>query len=197
MSFVFSEEFVLFDLEYAAWEDSQERNWSGPNEYREIIQIGAIRVSSDLVEQNSFLAYVRPVKNPKLSDFIIGLTGISQDDIEQKGIAYPDAFQEFTRFVGDIHAYCWGKDIEVIKENNMLTGVSATLSPDQYENLRPMMAADFSEIDVDVAKYSSGTLISAFGADSGRRAHDAVNDMRNLLDAIRELGSQKGSLPNE
>ena len=32
---------VVYDLEYTAWEGSLERNWGGPNEDPEIIQIGA------------------------------------------------------------------------------------------------------------------------------------------------------------
>ena len=40
-------EFVLFDLEFTAWEGSLERGWSEPWEAREIIQIGAVRVKDD------------------------------------------------------------------------------------------------------------------------------------------------------
>jgi hypothetical protein len=36
--------FVLFDTEYTAWSGSHERDWSGPGEHRELIQLSAIRV---------------------------------------------------------------------------------------------------------------------------------------------------------
>ncbi len=35
---------VVYDLEYTAWEGSLERNWSGPNEDPEIVQIGAVKI---------------------------------------------------------------------------------------------------------------------------------------------------------
>jgi hypothetical protein len=31
---------AFFDLEYTAWEGSKARNWAGPGEHREIIEIG-------------------------------------------------------------------------------------------------------------------------------------------------------------
>mgnify|MGYP003746969009 FL=1 len=33
---------VIFDLELTSWPGINERNWSRPNEHREIIQIGAV-----------------------------------------------------------------------------------------------------------------------------------------------------------
>lgn len=38
------ETFIIFDTEYTSWEGSQERNWNGENEFRELVQISAIRV---------------------------------------------------------------------------------------------------------------------------------------------------------
>ena len=185
MKVTFPDELVLYDLEYTAWEGSQERKWSGPNEYREIIQIGAIRVSPDLVERDSFLEYVRPVKNPQLSDFITELTGISQDDIDTKGISFSTAFEKFRAFVGETTSYCWGRDTEILEENTGFAGVPQSLPRCQFADLRPIAREAFSDAGVDIDDYSSGTLIQAFGIDSGRRAHDAINDMRNLLDAIK------------
>ena len=188
MQFRFPPEFVLFDLEYTAWEESQSRNWSGPNEYREVIQVGAIHVvGTELTESASFLEYVRPVKNPMLSDFVIGLTGISQLDIDTKGLAFLEAFNKFKIFVGSTPVFCWGKDIEILEENTVFADASEILSTDQFKNLRPLMRADFVATGINIDDYTSGTLIQAFGKDTGRRAHDAVNDMRNLLDALREL----------
>ncbi len=38
---------AVLDLEWTAWEGSQESGWAGPGEKREIIQIGAIRLHND------------------------------------------------------------------------------------------------------------------------------------------------------
>jgi hypothetical protein len=36
--------FVFYDTEYTSWEGAMARNWSGPNEHRELVQLSAIRV---------------------------------------------------------------------------------------------------------------------------------------------------------
>ncbi|MBI5645078.1 exonuclease domain-containing protein [Candidatus Kaiserbacteria bacterium] len=186
--FQFPREFVLFDLEYTAFEDSKLHKWSRPGEHREIIQIGAIRATSpDLNEQDSFLEYVRPAINPQLSDFIVGLTGITQIDIDSKGIPYPNAYRKFKTFVGMIPAFCWGDDADVFAENNELADEPEELPNGQFQNLRPILAPEFAAIGIDISTSSSGTLIQEFGTADARRAHDALNDMRNLLDAIRLL----------
>lgn len=182
----FPRQFVLFDFEYTAWEKSQERGWSDPGEHREIIQIGAIRVSGpDLSETDSFLEYVKPVKNPRLSEFIIQLTGITQADIESRGLLFPDALKKFERFIGNTPAYCWGRDTEVLRENYELARITTSLRSEQLANLRPLMAPIFLTEGVDIGEYTSGTLIRAFSKKPSLRAHDALNDMRNLLEAIR------------
>ena len=33
-----TDRFVIYDTEYTAWEGSLARNWSGPNEHRELLQ---------------------------------------------------------------------------------------------------------------------------------------------------------------
>ena len=90
------EKFILFDTEYTAWPGSVERMWSGPNEYREIIQVGGILVSRESMEETDhFTYYVRPVKNPQLSQYFIELTKITQHDVDTKGLLYTDALARF------------------------------------------------------------------------------------------------------
>lgn len=37
---------VIADLESTSWEGAQESGWSGPGQFREIVQIGAVRVDA-------------------------------------------------------------------------------------------------------------------------------------------------------
>jgi hypothetical protein len=36
--------FVFYDTEYTSWEGAMQRNWSGLDEHRELVQLSAIRV---------------------------------------------------------------------------------------------------------------------------------------------------------
>ena len=79
---IFSEnKAVIFDLELTSWPGSNERNWSLPDEHREIIQIGAVKIETegDMQEINTFQILVRSLINPILSDYIIDLTGHHMD----------------------------------------------------------------------------------------------------------------------
>ena len=53
---------VVFDLEWTAWEGSRDRNWSGPKEEREIIEIGAVKIdgANGFAETVRFENLVRP-----------------------------------------------------------------------------------------------------------------------------------------
>ncbi len=84
--------FIVMDLEYTAWEGSLERNWSGPGEVREIIQLGAVEVTRTVrtwVVGRRLDVHVRPKINPNLSLFIQKLTGISLKKYKTKALASP------------------------------------------------------------------------------------------------------------
>ena len=101
--FSFPGRFILLDTEYTSWDGSYERGWSGPNEYKEIIQIGAIVVDGkSLTEEGAFSVFIKPVKNPNLSDFIIELTGITQEKIDAEGISLPEALRRLCAGSPDI-----------------------------------------------------------------------------------------------
>ena len=38
---------TVFDLEYTAWECSMARSWLTPGEFREVVQIGAVKLDAD------------------------------------------------------------------------------------------------------------------------------------------------------
>ena len=39
--------FVIMDLEWTSWEGAKKRQWSGPGEEMEIVQIGALKLRDD------------------------------------------------------------------------------------------------------------------------------------------------------
>jgi inhibitor of KinA sporulation pathway (predicted exonuclease) len=181
-------QFILFDTEYTAWEGSRESDWKKPGQYKEIIQIGALKVEgATLAEKGEFSIFVKPVKNPELSDFITNLTGITQEVVDSKGVSLENALLNFSKFVGDLEMYSYGIDAQVIKENCDLLGIDFPLKMESCHNLRPMMYPELAARNIPgYESYTSGTLLEAFGKEGGR-AHDAVNDMRNLLVVLREL----------
>jgi len=52
---------IVFDTEFTAWQGSMERHWSGPGEFREIVQIGGISVDvATFAETGAFSVLIKP-----------------------------------------------------------------------------------------------------------------------------------------
>ncbi len=173
---------IVFDTEYTTWEGAQERDWKGPGEFREIIQIGALRVSGpNFLEKGQFLIHVKPKANPMLSEYCKALTGITQDTIDREGISFPKAIASFFQWSQHDTLHCYGKDSSVLKENCALHGIPFPFGDDRFVNIREIVRG----YGVDDTKYMSSTLVEAFGGAITRRGHDALNDARTLVDAFR------------
>lgn len=94
-------EFVLFDMEYASWKgfltDTEENK-----KKVEIVQIAALKIDSlNLKVVDTFNVYVKPYFTPKLTQYFIDLTQITDDLLDKKGIRFLDAYEKFASFVGD------------------------------------------------------------------------------------------------
>ena len=75
-------EAVIYDLEYTTWSGAHERKWSGKDEYREIIRIGAISIDLDSLQEIEALdLIVKPSVNPILSDYCVKVTDITDEQI--------------------------------------------------------------------------------------------------------------------
>lgn len=182
---------VVFDTEFTAWAGSMERNWSGPGEFREIVQIGAVRLdAATLDETASFSVLIRPVKNSVLSDYFVALTRITNQRLHDEGTDFAAAAKAFAVFVGKRKLFCYGRDDRIIAKNAELLGAPKLWSNTSATNLREWLV----EIGIKLAGVSSGTLARHVGSMSQGLAHDALIDARSLAEAVRYL--VKNGAPN-
>src|SRR5665213_189095 len=90
---------TVFDLEYTAWECSMARHWLEPGQFREVVQIGAVKLDGrDLSLLDEFDVLVRPRINPALSPYFENLTGIGNDAVAVRGLDFVDAYGRFAAF---------------------------------------------------------------------------------------------------
>ena len=179
---------VVFDLEFTSWPGSNERNWSLPNEDREIIQIGAVKIETtgDMREVDSFQILVRPLKNPILSDYIVNLTKITQEKVEKEGILFPLALSRFINFIGEhpIDILSNGGDEEVIEENCQIHNIPFLSIFKKSTDLKIY----FSEVlGISRKNCTSGMLPELFGLNNHEKQHDAFGDARSISQALRYL----------
>lgn len=78
-----TEQFIVFDTEYASWQGFL----NAPEEEKkkaEIVQIAALKINSrDLSVAEKLNLYVKPRFAPKLTDYFINLTGITDELLAQ------------------------------------------------------------------------------------------------------------------
>lgn len=175
---------VIYDTEYTAWQGSIARNWQGPGEHREIVEIGAICIDSrSLAELGAFSVLVRPQKNPILSDYFVGLTGITNDLLASAATGFAEALARFDRFVGVHSIYAYGRDDHAMAETASLQKVAFNPARWHTNNLRDW----FAKAGLDIARLHSSDLAAACGASNMARAHRALDDARAIAVAIRAL----------
>jgi hypothetical protein len=166
-------EAVIYDLEYTTWSGALERRWSGKDEYREIIRIGAVSVDLDSLQEIEALdVFVKPSINPILSDYCVKLTDITNEQIQAEGIALHEALHKFADFVGKRNIFSYGTDIWVILENLRLNNVAFNARALQGD--RPIVINEYNQTDsclesnvVEVTLYGSDLLNTLGGISEG------------------------------
>jgi inhibitor of KinA sporulation pathway (predicted exonuclease) len=178
------DEVLIFDTEFTAWSGSVAREWKGPGEYREIVQIGAVIINArDFGELATFSVLVKPVLNPVLSTYFEKLTRITNERVQREGLTFAQAATRFMDFAGARKSFCYGRDDLIIAENAKLLGQSSTWSFAKSKNLRHWL----TEVGVPLSGIHSGELAAHVGSASQGVAHDALTDARSLAEAVRYL----------
>jgi inhibitor of KinA sporulation pathway (predicted exonuclease) len=177
---------VVFDLEYTAWEGSMAARWSRPGEAREVVQIGAVRLDAarGLAETAEFQILVRPRLNPRLSDYFVRLTGITQEMVDCDGQSFAGGLTAFAAFVSDAAAILSnGRDHAVLLENCRINDVPCPLAAERFVDLAPWFLRRLG----GERHVMSSELADCLGLAAAERAHDALGDARSVATALRHL----------
>ena len=132
---------MILDLEWTAWEGSLARRWSEPWEFREVIAIGALRVRAERFETCGELeVFVRPVKNPSLSEYIVQLTGITDALLAKRGVSFAEGLARFAEFAEAAPILANGGDGSVLRENCLLNAIPFPFDAGRVRTIRPALA---------------------------------------------------------
>ena len=168
---------VIFDLEFTAWEGSLESRWTRPGELTEVVQIGAVKLDgTSLKEVDSFNMLVRPRVNPVLSDYLVKLTGITNQAMDARGVDFVVAYRAFLDFVGDARMFAHGRDDLILATNLKLYGWERTLPIPAYANAIPW----FTERGIDLKGKRACDVAELAGAVFEGHKHDALADARGV-----------------
>jgi inhibitor of KinA sporulation pathway (predicted exonuclease) len=178
---------TIFDLEYTAWECSMARHWLTPGEFREVVQIGAVKLDADsFAVLDEFEALVRPRINPVLSPYFEKLTGIANRQVARDGEDFAIAYARFLDFAGEGPIAAFGRDDRALKDNLRLYGLTRARGLPVFYDLRGW----FAVLGVDPRGMHSCDLAPALGMPFQGRAHNALDDARSVAAVMAVLASR-------
>jgi len=179
---------IVFDLEFTAWPGSLARNWTGPGEFREVVQIGAVRADpGTLAERASLSLLVRPVLNPVLSDYFTTLTGITNADLARDGMAFDAGLAAFAAFcAGAGQVLANGEDADILRADADRRGLPWPLTGLPFRNIRGLLARHLGQ-GRDLASCDIAALA---GEGLTGHAHTGLADARSILAGLRLLRRQ-------
>ena len=179
---------TVFDLEFTAWECSMASHWLRPGEFKEVVQIGAVRLAADTFEVASgeFDILVRPRINPALSPYFEALTGITGEAVARRGVDFAIAYDRFLDFAGAGPICAFGHDERVLEENLRLYGIKGARPLPVFRDLRRWFTAH----DVDPRGMHSCDIGPALGVPFCGRAHNALDDARSIAAGMEVMASR-------
>lgn len=196
-------EFVIYDTEYASWDGFL----AAPEiekKKAEIVQIGALKIRlEDLSVVEEFNLYIKPHFTPKLTNYFIKLTGITDELLEKEGIPFAKAYQSFKDFAGNLPCYSHGwslstdtiADGKVMNYNLEMFGISDSLSPD-YRNIAEWFKQTYKQKNIPITKQASGQIAKLLGCEQelsalGLDEHNALYDVYSILAGLRFLNCKQ------
>lgn len=181
---------VIFDTEFTTWEGAKERDWSGADEHRELVQIAAQKIDlKSAAVLDSFERLVKPEINPELSIYFTDLTGITQADVAADGVSFAEAYESFLAWADGLHKLSYScretdyTDADVLEENIRLRELSLELPELEFGTLCGVFQAG----GIDTTAYNSGKLYQAFGLELGGQEHNAMHDVTSLVESLFAL----------
>ena len=176
---------VVFDLEFTAWEGSQETNWLRPGEHRELVQIGAVKVDSAFLPVAEFDQLIRPRLNPELSNYMQTLTGITNGQIRARGVDFVEAHRNFLAFAEGLPLFAFGRDDLVIADNIRLYGLREIPPMSAFHDLRRWLQAQ--GIDTMRRNFRACNVGPAAGVPFKGQTHNGLADAHSVAAGVAAL----------
>jgi inhibitor of KinA sporulation pathway (predicted exonuclease) len=183
---------TVFDLEFTAWDGSLAERWLAPGQFREVVQIGAVKLHPQTFETLSELdVLVKPRINPVISEFLTRLTGVTNEAIAARGMDFAQAYAQFVDFAAEGPICAFGRDDYVLQENLRLYGI---------QNAKPLpphinIVLWLKENGVATRGQHACDIARLCGATFGGRDHDGLDDARSVALGIKTLVQRGAANP--
>lgn len=181
--------YIVFDLEF------NQRHPDNKSEEKtlmfEIIQIGALKLDSNLETISTFNAFVKPTVHIELHPYVEELTNITHDKIHSSD-NFVSVYNDFINFIGkdEVTLVLWGvNDIKELIRNANYHKLQSDLIPKKY--------IDIQNYTSKLLNYPKGkkiglkTAIETFELSIESDFHDAFNDAYYTAEVFRKVFTSK------
>jgi inhibitor of KinA sporulation pathway (predicted exonuclease) len=181
---------VIYDLEFTAWDGSMAEYWLKPGQFREVVQIGAVKLDAGTLEEiAAFEVLVKPRLNPELSEYFEALTGIANAEMAKRGVDFREAYRRFVTFADGARTLAFGRDDLIFAENFRLYGLRDLPPAPPYMNIAPWLRAN------GLNPRHAGDVADEAGAPLAGQKHDALFDARSVAMGVRTLVARGAANP--
>jgi len=167
-------EYLIIDLEATCWDDNSELD------RMEIIEIGAVLLDEKHhLPKSDFSCFVRPSREPVLSEFCKQLTGIKQSQVD-RAKTFPNAFAGFLNWTGeaDLIMCSWGDyDRKHLLLECQRHGIQVPGWLDRHINLKAEFAAGRGIRQCGMKK-----ALQIMGLPLKGSHHRALDDAKNIAE---------------
>lgn len=163
------------------------RDGSVPKKAMEVIEIGAVAVDTQCRPFDSFQAFVRPRRHPRLTAFCQELTTISQPDVDAAE-TLPEVMASFGAWIAGKGATLWGSwgmfDRVLFDREFKQQGLVSPLPP-VHVNLRECFEATVSATASDF-----GAALDRVGLRFRGQQHRGIDDAENIARLLPSIQAQ-------
>lgn len=171
-------QFIIVDLEATCWKTGTYL------QKMEVIEIGAVRLDENLVEAGEFAAFVKPTREPVLSDFCRQLTGITQEQVDGAE-QFPAVFEKFCAWIGEgeFRLCSWGAyDFNQFELECRRYAIPFPFVVDRHINIKRLFASQRNLKPCSMKQALNLLQIPLEG-----RHHRGIDDAKNIAKIARTV----------
>jgi len=155
----------------------------------EIIEIGAVKLTEDLLPGEEFTIDVKPVYFRRMHYKVKKITGFDKERLAH-GVSFPEAMEQFRAWCGDdVTFVTWGCDDQRIMEQNIIIH---DLDWDWIADWINLQLIYNLQTGGDKNQKSLASAMEHFEIEQTRVAHDALGDAYNTALVASRLDMREG-----
>ena len=194
---------IIFDCEFLCCDGSPQRFWCGAEDPDPVVaQIGAVKLSleSGFALMDTFVAFVMPMDRLgcrfALDPFCTGLTGVSEENMDSKGISLQQALAALDDFSAGASFWSWGKDeLNMLAISCYVAGIQPGIPAHRFDNAVKLLSTAGMPLG-DLRMTPNNKLADYFGIEHrSLRSHDALDDALSLAFTLQHLLESERLVP--